>query len=133
MTPPKARLYKKDYALELLKLAKADSEAGLTIKSARAGRAEILAFFSQQIVEKAIKGVLCWKEVPFPAVHDIRQLLDLLPAESIAPHAEDLPELTIYGTVRRYEEGPWSLSWDEGDISFDVARDVLAWAESCLT
>lgn len=128
MTPPKARLYKKEYALEILRIAKTDYEAGQAIQDARAGRAENLAYFAEQVVEKAIKAVLCHRKIPFPASHDIRQLTELLTLDDVPPHADGLAELTIYGTVRCYEEGPWSLSWDEADLAFSAAHDVLNWS-----
>jgi HEPN domain-containing protein len=128
MTPPKARLYKKEYAHEVLRIAQSDAEAGKAIQSARAGRAENLAYFAEQVVEKALKAVLCFRAVPFPASHDLRQLTELLPPQDTPPHGENLGELTIYGTVRRYEEGPWNLTWEEADLAFKVAADVLNWA-----
>jgi HEPN domain-containing protein len=133
MTPPKARLYKKEYATEALRIALSDYEAGRAIQAARAGRAENLAYFAEQVVERCLKAVLCFQGLPFPATHDLRQLTERLPSESAPPHAEGLGELTIYGTVRRYEEGPWSLSWEEADLAFDVASDVLKWTQLIVT
>jgi HEPN domain-containing protein len=128
LTPPKARFYKKEYAYEILRIAASDSEAGKAIQAARGGRAENLAYFAEQLVEKSLKALLCHRGVAFPASHDIRQLMDLLPSSDIPPHAESLGELTIYGTVRLYEEGPWSLSWEEADLAFTAAKDVLEWS-----
>lgn len=65
MTPPKSRLYKKEYAHELMRIANSDREAAKTIQSARAGRAENLAYFAEQITEKALMAVLCWQGVAF--------------------------------------------------------------------
>jgi HEPN domain-containing protein len=132
MTPPKARLYKKEYAREALRIACSDFEAGQAIQAARAGRAENLAYFAEQVVEKCLKAVLCFRGLPFPATHDLRQLTELLPLNDRPPHADDLGELTIYGTVRRYEEGPWSLSWQEADLALDLAHEVLNWTRTIV-
>ncbi len=132
MNPPKARLYKQEYAQELLRIAQSDFQSGSILQKARAGRAENLAYFAEQVVEKALKAYLCHKLVPFPATHDIRQLLSLMESHGTPPHGDNLGELTIYGTVRRYEEGPWSLAWEEADLAFAAAKDVLDWVEAAV-
>ncbi|MBM4252110.1 MAG: HEPN domain-containing protein [Deltaproteobacteria bacterium] len=131
MTPSKVRKYKKEYAEELLRIAQSDLDAGHAIQAARSGRAENLAYFAEQVVEKSLKAVLCIREIAFPATHDLRQLIDLMGPSDVPPHGDALGELTIYGAVRRYEEGPWSLSWEEADLALSAAKDVLAWALAC--
>ena len=42
---------------------------------------EALCFHAQQAVEKAVKAVLKHYNVPFPKIHSIERLIDLLPTE----------------------------------------------------
>ena len=64
---------------------------------------EGLCFHAQQAVEKSIKAVLIGAGIPFPKVHSIERLIDLLPPE-IPPTPELLASaaLTAYATTFRY-------------------------------
>jgi HEPN domain-containing protein len=132
MNPPKERIYKKEYAYELMRIAGSDLAAGQAIFDARAGRSENVAYFAEQVAEKCIKAVLCYRSIAFPAIHDLRQLLTYLPEIQAPPHSKELQELTIFGTVRRYEEGPWMLTWEESEIALDAAKNVFKWAQDIV-
>jgi HEPN domain-containing protein len=58
MTPPnlKKRIYKKEYAHELLKIAAGDLDSAEALSKAKSGRPENIVFMVQQSVEKYIKG-----------------------------------------------------------------------------
>jgi HEPN domain-containing protein len=73
MNPPnlKKRIYKKEYAQELLKIAAGDLDSSLELSQAKTGRPENIIFLVQQSVEKYIKAVLVHLQIGFPAVHDL--------------------------------------------------------------
>ena len=109
-------------------LVKADedllaAEHLLVLKDARVFGA--ICFHAQQCVEKSVKALLVSLSMPFPKVHDIRELLDLLPAERRPTLGLLLQErLTDYATVGRYpgEEGP--VTREETEQAVGAARDV---------
>ncbi|MCZ6553652.1 MAG: HEPN domain-containing protein, partial [SAR324 cluster bacterium] len=65
----------------------------------------VLGFHAQQAVEKALKAVLCARDLQHPRTHDLSELLDLVRDAGIAlpPDEDQLPELTPFGTQFRYE------------------------------
>ena len=64
---------------------------------------ETLCFHAQQAVEKALKAVLLSKIITPPRTHNIRTLLDLLPARIEVPeHVEEAAILTEYAVMSRY-------------------------------
>ncbi len=64
---------------------------------------DTVGFHAQQAVEKYLKGMLVFKSIDFPKVHDIGMLLSLLPS-SICPKLtpQEQRSLTDYATVTRY-------------------------------
>ena len=67
-----------------------------------------LGFHGQQAVEKAIKAVLAKCAIEFPRTHDLGLLLQLLRqcGVTLPPDASDLPRLTPFGVIFRYDEEP---------------------------
>ena len=68
-----------------------------------------VGFHAQQAAEKAIKAVLAACGVDYPRTHNVQLLLRLVgeAGRSAPPDALELPRLTPYGTVLRYDEpGP---------------------------
>ena len=63
-------------------------------------------FHAQQAVEKALKAVLSAHTVDYPRTHNLAMLLELLRQKDLTepPDADDLPSLTPFGTVSRYED-----------------------------
>jgi hypothetical protein len=45
------------------------------------------------------------------------------------PCAHDIPELIIYSTQRRYEEGPTAATREDADEAENMAASALAWAK----
>lgn len=134
MTPPnlKKRIYKKEYAKELLKIAAGDLDSALALSQAKTGRPENIIFLVQQSVEKYIKAVLVHFQIGFPAVHDLGILVALLPDEKMPPEGFGLTELNPFATVRRYEEGQMPLTTGEIEASLATAQKVADWAKAHL-
>ncbi len=129
MTPRKSeKLFPKSSAPELLRIAEADLESG-QILAKHGARQENAVYHAQQAVEKALKAVLCWKEIPVPLVHDAGILVAKLPQELTPPGGYDLSDLTPYATVKRYQEGILELTRAEFEAVFKLAADVLDWAK----
>ena len=85
----KSRLFKKSYALELIKLAKDDLETALALKKADINRKENILFHVQQAIEKAF---LEWCQGVFfagvyPKYADINQLSTAEEVKSFDDHA----------------------------------------------
>jgi HEPN domain-containing protein len=94
---------------------------------------ESLCFHAQQAAEKAIKAVLIRFGVEPPRIHDIRGLIERLPAD-LPQHAElrASAELTDYAALARY---PWQgepASEEDYREAVRLAEAVVAWAEEVI-
>lgn len=95
---------------------------------------EDLCFNTQQAAEKAIKALLIKRNIDFPYVHDIAQLLTLL--ESVG---QEIPEsvraaerLTQFATITRYPGLAPPLEREEYEQALEIAERVVRWAESFI-
>ena len=123
------RMFPKDYACELLSIARGDLGSTRVLLrgfEAGEGRPENVFYSAQQVIEKCLKAVLCARGVPVPLVHDLGVLLGKLPEDTNPTFDYRLVQLTPFATIRRYEEGRVVLDLDE-------AKDVLALAERVVT
>ena len=126
----KNRKYLPEYAFELLRLADADLASGRALVAAGI-RLENACYHYQQTVEKSLKAVLVHSGIPFPSTHDLNVLILLLPEGLIElPCAHDIPELIIYSTQRRYEEGPTPATQEDANDAENMAASALAWAKN---
>lgn len=119
----------RDTALGLLRKAKDDLHAAMRLAQPPAASQAIIGFHAQQTVEKSIKAVLANSGVPYPFTHDIAALIALTRKRGLPlpPEAEDLCNLTPFGTLFRYED-------EELDLPTFMGPDrMLLWAESTLT
>ena len=131
MIDSKKRLFKKEYATELLVIAGGDLESALNLADKmQTGRPENIVFLAQQSVKKCIKSVLVHLQIAFPLVHNLGILIALLPDEKIPPNGFTLTELNPYASVRRYEEGHLSLTVDEISAALKASKEVSAWAQA---
>jgi HEPN domain-containing protein len=123
------RVYRREYAFELLRLAESDLASGHALVAAKV-RLENACFHYQQAVEKSLKAVLVHNGVAFPSTHDLNVLLALLPvADDPCPHLHEIPDLNIYSAQRRYEEGPTPATQEDADDAAMMAAETLAWAK----
>jgi HEPN domain-containing protein len=74
---------------------------------AEEGLTDIVCFHCQQCAEKYLKAFLLCRAVAFPRTHDLRLLLDLVPAEvSLGLRREQVIPLNRYVIEGRYP-GDW--------------------------
>ena len=96
---------------------------------------EIIGFHAQQAVEKLLKAVLAHRGVPYPRIHDLTELVDLLRENKILfpEDLEEIDRLTPFATVFRYAdlaaEPPraFDRAW-----ALELVRRVRAWAEDAV-
>ena len=75
---------------------------------------ELVGFHAQQAVEKSLKAWLAHLGIDYPRVHSLETLVGLLNAHGheLPAGIADVSELTPFATVFRYEEMPYSSSFD---------------------
>ncbi len=127
------RLFKKEYSVELLTIAKGDFESAKVLAGQKTkGRPENVIFLAQQSVEKAVKSALVFLQIPFPLVHDLGILVALLPDAKMPPKGFNLSELNPFASIRRYEEGLLPITESEVSTAMSTAQEVLQWAEKLM-
>ena len=92
---------------------------------------EDLCFDAQQAAEKSIKGVMIARDIAFPYVHDLDQLLTVL--ESTGQHVPDeihrAGKLTPYATAARYPGMEQPVSEQHYLEAVEIAEAVVRWAK----
>lgn len=92
------------------------------------GRKENILYTAQQSIEKALKAVICWRELPVPMSHSIELILDRMPDDLIPPRSDLIVELTDIATMKRYNEGSDIISEEDVTATLATGEEVLAWA-----
>lgn len=118
----------REEALRLLRLARRDHAAFDALIAASRVPAAVALFHAQQVVEKALKSVMCLYGLSFRRTHDLEQLAsELADAGHAAPVGEgDLSRLTPYAVEYRYDDdAPELLS---GEQARAIIESVMAWA-----
>jgi len=92
---------------------------------AKEGLTDIVSFHCQQCAEKFLKAFLLYRGVAFPKTHDLRLLLDLIPAEtSLGLGREQVVPLNRYVIEGRYP-GDWEpITVAEAQHALDMAQMV---------
>ena len=95
---------------------------------------EDLCFDAQQAAEKAIKAVMIARNIEFPYVHDLDQLLTLLEetGQRVPDEIHRAEGLTRYATAARYPGMERPVSEQEHAEAVAVAEAVVQWAEERL-
>jgi len=94
---------------------------------------ETLCYHAQQAAEKSIKAVLIRYEIAFPRTHNLRVLLELLPAMCPVPElVAKSVALTDYAVMSRYPGEYEAVTGDEYREAVRMAEAVLAWAERLI-
>ncbi len=117
--------FEQKYALELLRIADQDLESAKFLVGQTKPRVENIFLLAQQALEKALKGVLCWKNHPIPFVHEIGILVTKIEGIGIPPpFGYQLNSLSEFATIRRYLEG--QEAWTQEEIAEVLIQVTLA-------
>jgi len=103
-------------------VAKAENDLKTAAHTLRMGKecpTDTVCFHAQQVVEKCLKALLTAQGIPFPKTHNIRKLVQTLPAGTQVNLSQDeQDELTDYATGARYP------GW--GEILLSDSRRLVA-------
>ena len=96
----------REEALRLLRLAERDRDAFEVLAASGATAHAAAGFHAQQAVEKALKALLCLRDIDFPRTHDLENLFSRLSGSGpIPPYASaQLRPLTPYAVDFRYDD-----------------------------
>lgn len=105
-------------------VAKAENDlknAAHTLKLGRECPTDTVCFHAQQCVEKYLKAYLAFRGLDFPKIHDVEELISLLPPQARPNlNAEEQAQLSQYAVRPRYPGWP--------EISLSDARKAVALA-----
>jgi len=119
----------------LLRKAGEDLYAATCLGKDPAASLWTVGFHAQQAVEKALKSVLMRQGIRYPFTHDIEVLTKIVrqAALPLPPDSENLPYLTPFGTLYRYEDETWGLPESLGMVHLlRWAEGTVSWAEGLL-
>ena len=120
-----------DLAHVLLRKAEADLAATRALAADADPHDEAIGFHAQQAVEKALKAVLAFSQVPNPRTHDLTYLVELLDSHGIeVPAALAEPEwLSPWAVTTRYDDLDDTL---DRHAAISAADSAIAWAQTLL-
>lgn len=125
----KEQKFKKEYAIELARIAQGDLLTAQTLANAKGPyRPENICFLVQQAIEKAVKAVLVHHLKPVPFTHSIEILLSRISSDLSVPTLSNLDLLSEYATVRRYEEGMAELTAEDLKAVLEAGEKMVHWA-----
>ena len=86
---------------------------------------DTICFHAQQCAEKYLKALLVWKEIDFPKTHDLRLLIQIVPADTgIAVSIKEVIALNRYTIEARYP-GFWEpIDRKEAQKAVELAKQV---------
>ncbi|MDI6716859.1 MAG: HEPN domain-containing protein [Actinomycetota bacterium] len=93
---------------------------------------EDLCFNAQQAAEKSIKALLLYRNVRFPYVHDLAELINILEkhGEEVPAQVRDTVKLTDYAVEARYPGIGEPVTDDEYEEAIKLAEEVVEWVEN---
>jgi HEPN domain-containing protein len=103
------------------------------LKLGQTGPNDMVCFHAQQCIEKYLKALLINLGRDFPRTHNIRVILNLLPANlrpDLTPEAQQA--LTDYATTTRYPGDYGVVSYAEAKTVVKLARQVRKFARQRL-
>ena len=125
----------RERALSLLGKAREDLYAATCLARDEEASLWTVGFHAQQAVEKSLKAVLMARGIRYPFTHDIAALLKLAHQDGLPLpcNSEEMPYLTPFGTLLRYEDEEWGLPATlEACHLLQPAEDAVAWARSLI-
>jgi HEPN domain-containing protein len=94
---------------------------------------DTVCFHAQQVVEKYIKALLASRDIHFRKIHDIGELVPLLPSSLKPPiDTKERDTLTGYVTTGRYPGLPDDPGAEEAQGAMTIARRVRYWTRTQL-
>jgi HEPN domain-containing protein len=124
---PNEKLFKKEYAKELFKIAENDLVTAKVLSKSSEVRGETILFHIEQAVEKSLKAMLCYSNKPVPLTHDLYAIIQRFEPGQLPPGGYALHDLTPFATIRRYEEGNFVIDATDISAALKAAEDVLSW------
>jgi HEPN domain-containing protein len=124
--------FQKNYAHELLRISQADIISAKLLAGHAEGRVENVFLLAQQSIEKGLKAVICWLELPVPFTHDIAVLVERLRSAVEVPFEGMLDDLSEFASIRRYMEGHESFTIEEVNEVLQNVLDALAWCNDMV-
>jgi HEPN domain-containing protein len=125
---PNEKIFKKEYAQELLRIAENDLLSGIALSKVQTIRKETVLFHFEQAVEKALKAVLCHLGKPLPLTHDIYAIVQRFDPSNFPPGGYALHDLTPFATIKRYEEGNYLIEENDVLVASVTAQNVISWS-----
>ncbi|MBI5789458.1 MAG: HEPN domain-containing protein [Candidatus Schekmanbacteria bacterium] len=107
--------------------------ARLGLKSEEVLAAQV-CFHAQQAVEKVLKMFMLYNKIPFPPVHDIETLIEIVQHAGLQlpEWANEAADLTPYAVETRYP-GHWETFQDtEVHKALEIARQAIEWAKMII-
>ncbi len=94
---------------------------------------ELVGFHAQQAVEKSLKAWLAHLGIDYPRVHSLETLVELLNAHGheLPAGIDDVSDLSPFATVFRYEEMPYSSSFDRAE-ALRLVKRILSHVEMAV-
>ena len=95
---------------------------------------EDLCFDAQQAAEKAIKALLIKRDVAFPYVHDLAELLTLVEkaGQPVPERIKQAAKLSRFAVFTRYPDIGPSIKEKEYRETIEIAARVVKWAENVI-
>lgn len=119
-------------AQRLLRLAYRDQAAFDALLNAPGVDPAVACFHAQQAVEKALKAVMCARDLEYRRTHDLEELAGRLVDAGLRLPVEvaALRRLTPYGVRFRYDDEPMPLL--TGSEAEQMVSATLTWAASVI-
>ncbi len=112
--------------IDWFKKADEDELNALSILKHRDGTPSGVCFFSQQIAEKYLKGLLVYRDKPFRKVHDLIDLETLLKDfyADITNFHNDFALLNRFYIKTRYPGDFPEFSWQDAENAYEAAKGI---------
>ncbi|MGQ0812324.1 MAG: HEPN domain-containing protein [Nitrospiraceae bacterium] len=93
---------------------------------------EDLCFDAQQAAEKAIKALLLSRNIAFPFVHDLAELVTVLQqsGQAVPTQIAEAARLTRFAGETRYPSLAEAVTREDYKRAVAIAEEVIVWVES---
>jgi len=120
---------------EWLRYARSDLAAAQGLQTDPKVLPNQVVFHAQQAAEKAIKGAMLQRRIPFPKTHDLKELATIWTgAGQVWPaELEDAKTLSPYALETRYPGYLQKVTRGDARAAIETAKKVVAWAEAILS